>query len=132
LRSTSSCSLGTCFQPEYNPEGPPPSNVLDVLFFGNDDDNGFLGTSVLEVITIAIFTVDYVLRFATAHEADESYAGFCGRLRFLVSFYSIVDLLSTVPFYVDLALVDANLPPSQVRTAQPRCLGAVLSAARDT
>jgi len=61
----------------------------------------------VEWITVIIFTIEYLIRVVGAG-ADPEFAkgrsGFGCRLRFLVSFYSIIDLLAIVPFYVAFAL----------------------------
>jgi len=44
----------------------------------------------LEVITVAIFTVEYMLRILVAPD----------RIRFIFSFYGIVDLMAIAPFYL--------------------------------
>lgn len=92
--------------------------VCDALWFGNDEDNAlqFLGigpTSVLEIFIILVFSVDYILRLYTCDFLDPKYKGFIGRLRFIPSFYSVVDLASTLPFYVDSFLLpNTNLAAS--------------------
>jgi voltage-gated potassium channel len=45
---------------------------------------------VFEVATVAIFTIEYVSRIIVAER----------KLRFIVSFYGLVDLLAILPFYV--------------------------------
>jgi Ion transport protein len=104
--------LGSLFVEQYNPE-PWASretgicgNLCDALLFGNYVDNGlqFLqigSTSVLEIVTVFIFTVEYCLRLYTADLLNDKYAGWTGRLRWIPSFFSVVDLASTVPFYLD-------------------------------
>ena len=79
---------------------------------------GFLGigefaTSIVEVVTIAVFTVDYILRLVTCDIESPQYAGFVGRLRYLPTFYSLVDLASTVPFYVDALLPNISIEATQ-------------------
>lgn len=79
---------------------------------------GFLGigefaTSILEVVTIAVFTIDYILRLVTCDVESPRYAGFVGRLRYLPTFYSLVDLASTVPFYVDALSPNISLEATQ-------------------
>ena len=79
---------------------------------------GFLGigvfaTSIVEVVTIAVFTIDYILRLWTCDLESPRYAGFVGRLRYLPSFYSVVDLASTVPFYVDALSPNISLEATQ-------------------
>ena len=67
---------------------------------------------MLEILTVLVFTIDYICRFYVAGEEDLQYRGFVGRLRFMCTFFSLVDLVSIVPFYVDFA-VPGNLPASQ-------------------
>ena len=58
-------------------------------------------TSILEIITIAVFSVEYILRLYTCDLEDSKYQGLLGRLRYIPTFFSMVDLVSTVPFYID-------------------------------
>ena len=44
----------------------------------------------IEIITVAIFTIEYLLRIIVADR----------KLRFIFSFYGIIDLLAILPFYV--------------------------------
>lgn len=57
-----------------------------------------------EVFTVAIFTIEYLLRVWTAPEASTSAAGKNGaassRLKFIFSFHAVVDLLAILPFYL--------------------------------
>ena len=55
-----------------------------------------------EVVTIAVFSVEYVLRVWTCVENSELDAGrpFLSRLRFMFSFHAIIDLLAILPFYL--------------------------------
>ena len=52
-----------------------------------------------DVVTVGIFTAEYVMRVATAHLnpefADKSFP----RLRYAFSFYALVDLVAIAPFY---------------------------------
>jgi len=62
---------------------------------------------------VGIFTIDYLLRFYTADLIHVRYRGIKGRIKFLFSFFSLVDLASTVPFYVDSFLLpDTDLAAS--------------------
>jgi hypothetical protein len=98
-------------------------SVCDGLFFGNYEDNilafwNIGSTSVLEIVTVVIFSVDYIMRVYLADlENPTLFSGFWGRIRYLPTFYSLVDLASTVPFYVDsFVLRNSNLVASQVST----------------
>jgi hypothetical protein len=112
LISVTSFVVSSLFVKEYNP-GPLAEKCgkyCDAIWFGNDSNNalsslGIGATSILEISIVIIFSVDYLLRFYTADLLDSKYHGFVGRLRFIFSFYSIVDLMSTVPFYVDAFLL---------------------------
>lgn len=63
----------------------------------------------IEWIAVVVFTVEYTIRLIGAG-ADPEFAkagdtnGLMCRLRFIGSFYSIIDLLAIIPFYVALAL----------------------------
>lgn len=119
--------LATLFVEEYNPEpwamrdGGICGKLCDALWFGNYKDNGLeflqMGTtSILEVFTVFVFSIDYLCRIWTADLESERFEGFVGRLKYLPTFYSIVDLASTVPFYVDaFVLTHSDLVASQVR-----------------
>ncbi len=45
---------------------------------------------IIEVITVSIFTAEYLLRIYTAEK----------KLRFIFSFYGLVDLIAILPFYI--------------------------------
>lgn len=120
--------MATLFVEEYNSDAPWAvrggvvcGNVCDALWFGNDPNNGLHGlglgtTSVLEIITVLLFSIDYMCRLWTADFEDPKFEGVLGRFRYLYTFYSIVDLASTVPFYVDaFILTKSDLVASQVR-----------------
>jgi hypothetical protein len=64
----------------------------------------------VEWVAVLVFTVEYLLRFIGAG-ADPLFAkggnAFSTRLRFMISVYSIIDLLAIVPFYLAVALPDS-------------------------
>lgn len=104
--------IGTLFDDKYNPGelSKRCGSWCDSFFFGNDPNNALKGlgigaTSVLEIFIVTIFTIDYFLRIYTADLLDEKFKGALGRLKFVVSFFSVVDLASIVPFYVDAFLL---------------------------
>ena len=55
---------------------------------------------VVDYITIAFFTVEVSLRIWCADLLDDKYKGFWGRVRYCFSFYGLIDILSTYPFYL--------------------------------
>ena len=55
---------------------------------------------VINISTLIIFTVEVTLRIWVADLLDERYKGIRGRLRYCCSFYGLIDVLSTYPFYV--------------------------------
>lgn len=58
---------------------------------------------------MAVFTIDYMARIYTCDLIDVKYSGFRGRINYLFSFFSLVDLASIVPFYIDaLVLRDTD------------------------
>ena len=116
--------LGSLFVEEYNTanwaqrDGGWCDNLCDAIWFGNYRDNGleFLGcgaTSILELVTIAVFSIEYILRLYVADLENDRYRGFAGRLKFIPTFFSLVDLASTVPFYIDVFILrDTDLAAS--------------------
>ena len=105
--------LSSIFLPEYNTNSTIATKCTywcDAIFFGNYSNNalGSLGigaTSITEIFIVGVFTIDYILRIYTADLLDDKYKGFVGRLKFIPTFFSLVDLASTVPFYVDSFLL---------------------------
>lgn len=60
----------------------------------------------VEVFAVAVFTLEYLLRLIGAR-ADPNFGQLgpiSSRLRFMVSFYAIVDVLAIVPYYLAAAL----------------------------
>lgn len=108
--------LGSLFVQEYNDaswaqrDGGICDDTCDALWFGNYADNGLqtlgLGsTSILEIFTVAVFSIDYLLQLVTCDLQDPKYSGVCGRIKYVPTFFSLVDLASTLPFYVDAFLL---------------------------
>ena len=104
--------VGSLFVQEYNDaswaqrKGGICDNTCDALWFGNYVDNGLQGlklgsTSILEIFTVAVFTIDYLLHIYTADLEDAKFKGFWGRIRYIPTIFSLIDLVSTVPFYID-------------------------------
>ncbi|OWJ64086.1 ion transporter [Inquilinus limosus] len=78
--------------------------------------------SVSEIVVVAVFTIEYVLRLATA-PAPGAYAR---------SFFGIVDLLAIAPFYLGLAFIGFGLDLRAVRALRLLRLVRLLKLARYT
>ncbi len=55
---------------------------------------------VVDYFTTAFFTIEVSLRIWCADLIDDRYKGFWGRVRYCFSFYGLIDILSTYPFYL--------------------------------
>ena len=55
---------------------------------------------VFEVISVAIFTVEYLARLWAVVDDPRYSRPVLGRLRYMVSFFALVDLIAILPFYV--------------------------------
>jgi voltage-gated potassium channel len=60
--------------------------------------------NAIEIVTIAIFTIDYLLRWWVAPEREATGAEEPWRARwhYALSAYGIIDLIAILPFYIDL------------------------------
>ncbi|MBQ2402379.1 MAG: ion transporter, partial [Prevotella sp.] len=56
---------------------------------------------VIDYATTILFTVEVSLRIWCADLLDVKYKGFWGRIRYCFSFYGLIDILSTFPFYIN-------------------------------
>ena len=55
----------------------------------------------VDIFTTIFFTVEVSLRIWCADLLDPKYKGFWGRVRYCFSFYGMIDILSTYPFYLN-------------------------------
>lgn len=69
--------------------------------------------SIIDIVTVIIFTIEVSLRIWCADEIDPKYNGFLGRIRYCFTFYGFVDIISTYSFYVSLFL---PLPYSMLKS----------------
>ena len=69
---------------------------------------------VFEAVSAIIFTVEYALRFISMGDERE-YAGFVGRIKYIFSFYSIVDIAAIAPFCESFAKreISSKFTPSR-------------------
>lgn len=59
-----------------------------------------LWLKVVDYFTTFFFTIEVSLRIWCADLIDDRYKGFWGRVRYCFSFYGLIDILSTYPFYL--------------------------------
>lgn len=59
---------------------------------------------IVDMVTTCLFTIEVSLRIWIAPELSPRYRGFVGRLRYCCSFYAIIDILSTYPYYLHFIL----------------------------
>jgi len=52
-----------------------------------------------DIVTVGIFTAEYVMRVATAHLNPDFAGQRFPRLRYALSFYALIDLIAIAPFY---------------------------------
>lgn len=64
----------------------------------NDRIGGTL--EVIDIVTTIIFTIEVTLRILLAGDINPKYKGFKGRLKYCFSFYGLIDILATYPFYL--------------------------------
>ena len=55
---------------------------------------------VIDVFTTIVFTIEVTLRIWLAGEINPKYKGFKGKLKYCFSFYGLIDILATYPFYL--------------------------------
>ena len=61
-----------------------------------------LWLDIIDYLTLAVFTVEITLRIWCADLIDDKYKGVWGRVRYCLSFYGLMDVLSTYTFYLAL------------------------------
>lgn len=57
-----------------------------------------------EVFSIAIFTIEYILRLWTC-SSRKKYSGFNGKIRYMFTTLALIDLISIIPFYLPLLFI---------------------------
>jgi len=55
-----------------------------------------------ELVSVVIFTIEYLLRLWSCVEKPEYVSGFRGRIRHMLSFMSIIDFIAIAPFYLSM------------------------------
>lgn len=62
--------------------------------------------SIIETVSVVIFTLEYVLRLWTSDLSYPKLLPFRARLRYIISFAAIIDLVSLLPSYI--SVISAN------------------------
>lgn len=76
-------------------------NTLMVIIDTFDVSEGFRKfLNIFEIISVIIFTVEYILRLWTADMLRPDKKPFWARLRYAVSFMALIDLFAIIPFYL--------------------------------
>ena len=55
---------------------------------------------IFEIVSVVIFSIEYLLRIWTCSYIDTKYKGVLGKIRYILSFYALVDLMAILPFYL--------------------------------
>lgn len=58
----------------------------------------------IDIFTTIFFSVEVVLRIWTADLIDKKYSGFTGRIKYCFSFFGFIDIISTLPFFVNMVI----------------------------
>ncbi|MDQ2693510.1 MAG: ion transporter [Chloroflexota bacterium] len=64
---------------------------------------------VFEAFSVGVFTIEYMLRIWTCTEYPEYSHPVVGRLRFVLSPFMLIDLLSFLPFYIPIWQLDLRM-----------------------
>lgn len=58
----------------------------------------------IDILTTVIFTIEIILRIWVASEINPKYKGLKGRIKYCFSFYGFIDIISTLPFYLNFII----------------------------
>ena len=88
------------------------TNLFIIFFETFDVSRAYLPVlNVLELITVIIFTIEYILRIITADLAFPSADTFAGSVvMFVFSLYGIIDLVSFFPYWIMCIFPAASVP----------------------
>ncbi len=77
-------------------------STLEVFLSTYDSIVARYGTwlRAVDYFTTIVFTIEVTLRIWAADEISPKYKGFLGRVRYCFSFYGLIDIISTYPFYL--------------------------------
>ncbi len=78
-------------------------NIFVTFFSTFEQSKPYSGVlNVIEIVTVVIFTIEYILRIITADYLYPDKKPMVARLLFIVSFYGLVDLLTILPFFLPM------------------------------
>jgi len=83
-----------------------------------------------DIFTVAVFTIEYVVRIWACTVDPRYEEPFRGRLRYVTSFYGVIDALAVLPFYVTLLLPVALLDLRFLRVLRLMRFARVLKVGR--
>lgn len=55
----------------------------------------------IDVFTTIVFTIEISLRILLANHLNPKYKGFAGRIKYCFSFFGLMDIISTLPYYLN-------------------------------
>lgn len=77
------------------------TNLCVTLFYTFDESEQFLSVlQTIELVTILIFTVEYILRIWTSDMLYPGVPKWQAVLKYMFSFYGLIDLLTFFPYYL--------------------------------
>ncbi len=73
---------------------------------------------IFDMVSVFIFTIEYILRVWSCNHDPKYQHSFHGRLRYMLSTEAIIDLIAILPFYIHV-VVGLDLRAELVATADP-------------
>lgn len=78
-------------------------SVIEIILEVNPNYSAYTRLfSIIDSVTIVIFSAEYIIRFWVASTLDNKYIGLKGKIKYFFSFYNLIDFIAIVPFYVSL------------------------------
>lgn len=59
---------------------------------------------IINIVTLIFFSIEVTLRIWVADVINPKYKGFIGRIKYCFTFYGLIDIISTYPFYVQFII----------------------------
>lgn len=86
-------------------------NLFIIFFETFEESAAYIGIlNVIELITVIIFTIEYILRLVTADLEKNAKTFLLSVISFIFSLYGIIDLLSFLPYWLSFAFPAASIP----------------------